>query len=749
VAGRGEIYLRDLAAETTSWVSSGARAALGSSSAVSFNYSVGYKAQFIAYEACTNLPSSMPNGRGIILRYNRYTGVTDIIHTNAYVPPSNPEEIHTLEMTPDGRFITFVARTNGAAGTTCILRWDADSGLTTLVSADLTGNASTNAVSDSPTIDPTGRFVAFLSRATNLVANPLQGDYHLYLRDVQAGTTTLMDTDTNGVGSGVSPATAPRLSADASLMAFESPDAGLVPNDRNRDYDVFVRNLNASSNELISAHDPALPSLTPNGPNAISACSVSADGRLVAFTSETDNLAPNCTNGFRNVFVRDLFTSTTILASVATNGGPADGICSEPAISGNGRYVVFTSGADNLVARDTNRTSDVFVRDLQAGTTTLLSINMNGSGPGNALSETPIVNSDGRFVLFHSRASNLAPGSFTATENLFLRDTQVPTTYALTFVGLSSASMTPDGTLVAYADTAAASTGKIYIWDTQAATRIETNTLPAALSRLPMSIAPNGSKVACLAGTSGIYVVDRVARTNGLIATGYPMSSRIGLRFGADARFLTYAAAPSASATNQVYLYDFATQSNLLVTVGFGIAAGGNAASDWPEINADGRFIAYRSLATNLLAVPTSNTVPNLYLYDRVAGISTLLSASRLTGGPGDNRSLSPVFSADGHTLLFQSWASDLVPGDFNHWDDIFAQAFFYATISSGKTRGLGPIISWPARPGEKYEVQFKEHLDEPVWQPVNGSVLVNGRQASLVDETLTAGTRFYRVVAH
>ena len=748
-SGGGDIYLRDLWAGTTTWVSSSARAVLGGSNAVSFNYSTGDKAAFIAYEACTNFPSSMPYGRGVILRFNRYTGLTDVIHTNAYVPPSDTEEIHTLEITPDGRFIVFVANTNGAPGTTCILLWDGLTGATTLVSTDRSGRASTNSVSDWPTVDPTARFVAFLSRATNLVANPLVGDYHVYLRDIQAGTTTLVDAATNGVGSGVSPATAPRMGADATVVAFESPDAGLVPNERNRDYDVFVRNLAANSNELISSHDPALPSLTPNGPNAISASSVSADGRLVAFTSEADNLVRNSTNGFRNVFVRDLFSSTTVLVSVATNGGPADGICSEPATSGNGRYVVFTSGADNLVRRDTNGVSDVFLRDLQLGVTMLVSTNSNGSGPGNNLSESPAINGDGRFVLFRSRASNLVPGqSFGAgTENLFIRDMQASTTYAMTFNGLNSASMTPDGRLVAFTDTPGAAAGRLYVWDSQAATVVETNSLAVPLAA--MSISPDGNRVACFAGNSGVYLVDRLARTNGLIATGYPIGSRVGLRFSADGRFLTYAAAPFGAATNQVYLYDFATQSNLLVSARFGTGTGGNAASDWPEISADGRFIAYRSLATNLLAALTSNTVPNLFLYDRLAGLSTLLSASTLTGRPADNRSLSPVFSADGHTLLFQSWASDLVPGDFNHWDDIFAQAFFYATISSGKTAALGPVVSWPARPGETYEVQFKDHLDDVVWQPVKGSIVINDSQASLVDGTPAASTRFYRVVAH
>lgn len=751
VASPGEIYLRDVWAETTTWVSSGARAALGFSNAISFNYSVGEKAEFIAYEACTNYPSSMPYGRGVILRFNRYTGLTDVIHTNAYVPPSNTEEIHTLEMTPDGRFITFVANAHGAAGTTSILRWDADTGLTTLVSADLGGNASTNAVSDSPTIDPTGRFVAFLSRATNLVANTLVGDYHLYLRDTQTGTTTLIDADTNGVGSGVSSATAPRLSADATLVAFESPDAGLVPDDRNRDYDVFIRNLTANSSELISAHDPALSSTTPNGPNAISANSVSADGRLVAFTSEADNLVPNFTNGFRNVFVRDLISGTTILASVATNGGPADGICSEPAISGNGRYVVFTSGADNLVPGDTNRASDVFVRDLQLGTTTLVSVNTNGSAPGNGLSETPIVSWDGTFVLFRSRASNIAPGSFAATENLFVRNIQTAVTYALTFgtfvsAGVSSASMTPDGRLVAFSSLASTlAPGQFYIWDSQLGARIETNSVVSGLSTV--SISPDGSKVACVTST-GFVMVDRVSRTQRVFAPANFIGSRIGLRFSGDSRYMTYVTS-TFGGTNQVYIYDSLTQSNLLLSTAFGTATASNGHSDWPDISADGRFIVYRSLATNLLPAPTSNTVPNLYLYDRTAGISTLVSADRVTGAPGDNRSLSPVFSADGHTLIFQSWASDLAAGDFNHWDDIFAQAFFYATIIPGKTPGLGPIVTWPARPGETYEVQFKEHLDDLVWQPVGGSIVVNGNQASLTDLAPGPNTRFYRVLAH
>lgn len=129
----------------------------------------------------------------------------------------------------------------------------------------------------------------------------------------------------------------------------------------------------------------------------------------------------NDTNGCRDVFVRDLVGGTNILVSVNTNGNASgDGISFDPAISADGRYVAFTSSADNLVSSDNNRAQDVFIRDLQAGTTALVSVSTDGVSPGNDDSFSPTISASGRYVLFHSKASNLAAGSFgSSIENFF------------------------------------------------------------------------------------------------------------------------------------------------------------------------------------------------------------------------------------------------------------------------------------------------------------------------------------------
>jgi Tol biopolymer transport system component len=783
----GEVYVRDLVAGTTIWASTNARSlfqsAVGTTNEISCNQRISTNGQFIAFEACTNVVTGA-YARGVVLRQNLQTGLTDVIHTNANVPIGVAfENIHSLDMTPDGRFIVFVANTNSTAGTnTAIYLWDAQTGTNTLVSATPANAISAAAYCENPTVDSGGRYVAFFSTATDLTANALVGTYHLYVRDVQAGTTRLVDVDPNGIGSGVNPTTVPALSADGSSLAFECPDEDLVPDDNNRDNDVFVRDLTTDMTGLISGHHPALPSLSPNGYSVIYSSSVSTNGRYVAFASEANNLVANDTNGYRDVFVRDLMLGTNLLVSADTNGFAAgSGMSTEPAISADGRYVAFSSFASNLVAGDANKAQDVFVRDLQAGTNALVSVSLDG-GFGNNDSYSPVISLDGRYVLFRSRAQNLTAGSFgSGTENLFLRDRVAGTNYALTFSGVTSTSMTPDGHYVAFVGNITGSFC-LYVWDSQSASRIYTNSTSTVTL---VAISPNGQHAVFVAG-SGILslgALDLVAKTNWLVSFGMYGVTHPGLQFSADGRFLAYA-------------------TTLLVSRQFNSSGTPNSSSDSPVISADGRYVAYRSFASN--CVPNDlNDVSDVFLYDRLTGATTLLSANSSGIATADQSSFTPVFSGDGQTLLFQSWASDLLAGDGNDSGDLFAlnlsppamtdsdsdgmddqwELDYFSTLDRdgiGDYDGDGgtdlneflagtnptdpmsvfraqmvysglaaqtPVITWFAAPGKSYQVQFKNDLNDSIWQNFNGNVVLLGNQGSAYDLVPVAGQRFYRVV--
>jgi Tol biopolymer transport system component len=346
-------------------------------------------------------------------------------------------------------------------------------------------------------------------------------------------------------------------------------------------------------------------------------------------------------------------------------------------------------------------------------------------------------------------------------ENVFLRNLQAGTTCALTTYANTAfkplASMTSDGHFVAfygYSAFTGASSPYLYVWDSQAGTTIYTNTTTGAITNL--AISPDGNRIA-YSTSSGFYAVDRAANTNWII--GSRLSGlHAGLQFSGDARFMVYSTtnAQVALDTNRiadVYLYDFVTRSNYLVSQS-NLTGAANGPSDSPAISSDGRFVAYRSFVTNIMFGVT-NSVPNVFLYDRLTGINTLLSANA-SGITGNNHSYGPQFSGDGQTVVFQSQASDLIPQDFNQVNDlvavkiatsnptpVFAGQMVFAPVSS-----QSPTLTWPAANGKTYQVQFKNNLTDSTWQILNGNTWVAGTQGYATDLSPNAGQRFYRVVA-
>ncbi|MES1180243.1 MAG: hypothetical protein ABUL66_00100 [Verrucomicrobiota bacterium] len=762
----GGIYVRDLVAGQTVWASTNARAIFksvaGSSNIVACNFSLSADGQFVAFEACTNSSASSAPA-GIILRYNLQTGLTDILNTNAHVPQIPAGLVHDLAMTPDGRFVAYGA---GRSNTNAIYLWDAQTGTSTPVSVGLDNVSPANGFSDAPVISDNGRFVAFISSATDLMPGPPDGGYHFYVHDMQAGTTQLIDADASGAAAGVDVSAVPAMSADGSVVAFDC--ANLLPDSRHQVRDVFLRSVTADTNELISVSRPASLALTPDGSSLITAFSASSNGLRIAFYSDADNLVPNDTNGYSDVFVRDLAAGTNMLASVNTNGNASgDGVSSAPALSGDGRYVAFASLADDLVSGDTNRALDVFVRDLSAGTTTLASVSTDGVHSGNGDSFAPVLSADGRYLLFHSKASNLAAGSFgTGTENLFLRDLPAGITYALTTSGVVANAMTPDGHFVAFIG-APPGLGKwLFVWNSQLAARTYTNF--TVTTGFAVAISPDGQKLAYLANSSiSLFAVDLVTKTVTTLNTGGTFSTHATLGFTDDGRRLAYALSTTGSpAVENVYLYDFQTASNALVSQNYNSTGGGNSSSDSPTISPDGRFIAYRSAATNLVPFDFNDT-PDLFVYDTASHATILVSVNTDGSSSAADRSFQPVFSADSQSLFFQSRAPDIAGSDFNTGCDIFkvnlatlpftgaddagatnAASVFYVQLVPKGIFNSDPTLAWPLAAGKIYHAQFTTNLADPVWQDLPGSVTFTGANGYISDPAPMIGQRFYRIVA-
>ena len=287
----------------------------------------------------------------------------------------------------------------------------------------------------------------------------------------------------------------------------------------------------------------------------------------------------------------------------------------------------------------------------------------------------------------------------------------------------------------------------LYLWDAQSETRVYTNTTTAlALA----AISPDGSRLA-YATTSQLYVAEWRANTNWLVGDMTP-SPHAGMRFSADGRFLTYASTNAqglvdTNKTHDVYLYDLQTRSKVLVSHAFGLAGAADGASDCPDISADGRFVAYRSAAKNLVAGAT-NGIGNVFIYDAWNDATTLLSVSSGGAFSGNHWCFAPAFTSDGRYVLFQSWASDLVGFDFNQGDDVFAHAMFYAVLTSGELPARRPTLGWPAVMGKAYRVQFLDAMMGTNWQEADGTVSVVGERAYFTDLTPAGTQRFYRVVA-
>jgi cysteine-rich repeat protein len=300
------------------------------------------------------------------------------------------------------------------------------------VSVSGAGAQATGASTTSPAraLSGDGLVVAFQSRAADLVPGDTNGTTDVFVHERSTGATTRVSVSSLGgqaTGSSVSPA----LSADGRFVAFSSSASNLVPGDTNGVPDVFVHDRATGTTTRVSVASDG----TQANDRSLTA-GISADGRLVVYRSAATNLVPGDTNGIFDVFVHDRTTGVTARASVASDGSESDADSLMPTISADGGWVAFESSATTLVAGDTNFSSDIFVRDLAAGTTTRVSLDSAG-GQGNGHSFMAALSADGRFVAFQSSAENLVAGDANFAPDVFVHDRQTGAT--------TRASVAPDG----------------------------------------------------------------------------------------------------------------------------------------------------------------------------------------------------------------------------------------------------------------------------------------------------------------
>ncbi|MFD8499175.1 TolB family protein [Amycolatopsis sp. NPDC059657] len=366
---------------------------------------------------------------------------------------------------------------------------------------------------------------------------------------------------------------------------------------------------------------------------------ISADGRYVAFPSEASTLVRGDRNGVSDVFVKDLWTGS--VDRLTDGDGPS---YDPPALSADGRYVAFLSGAANLVPGDTNGVDDVFVKDRRRGTVVSVSKGGNATSYGS-----PALSADGRFVAFRSDASNLVPGDTNGVADVFVKD--------LVTQAIERVSVGADGTqgdkLVSHG-IAMSADGRYVVFPSAA-----TNLVPGDTN-----------------ASVDMFVKDR--RTGGIVRANTAADGTQGKSYTlmpsitADGRKVAFVAwgdnlVPNDTEdTPDVFVKDLVTGAISRVnTSSDGTLA--EASPLGPVISADGRTIAFSSISSNLVPHDT-NKVDDVFVKNLVTGKTTSPTVR------GDSFSLAPSLSADGRTVVFGSYASNLAQCDTNDMPDVFVR---------------------------------------------------------------------------
>jgi len=382
---------------------------------------------------------------------------------------------------------------------------------------------------------------------------------------------------------------------------------------------------------------------------------ISGDGRWVVFESKADNLVRGDTNKKEDIFVCDRTTGQVARVSVSSGGGQADDKCKNPDISGDGRYVVFESKADNLVRGDTNRKRDVFVHDRRTGETRRVSVDSAG-GQADGDSKEPRISADGRIVVFVSKARNLVRGDTNRKDDVFVHDltngrtirVSVSSTGAQADDHSRSPSISGDGNRIAFESKARNLSG----------TNVQKHKGKGRRQIFVRDLA---------AGRTGLASVNAVGEAGDKDSKAPSISG--------DGRFVVFetkAANLARGDTNRktdIYLRDLRNGTTDRVSVAANAIELRDDSRE-ADVSGDGRYVVFKSKWSRSWS-PPGKRKEQIFVRDRRASTTTPVSVNAMDE-PGDDKSSAPAISSDGGHVVFVSKARNLVPGDTNRKEDVF-----------------------------------------------------------------------------
>ncbi|MCC6972967.1 MAG: hypothetical protein IT322_03045, partial [Anaerolineae bacterium] len=603
----------------------------------------------------------------------------------------------------DGRFISFSSTADNLTlyddALFDVFVHDRVTGLTILVSTAADGTPG-NDDSFVHGITSNGDYLAILSYATNLVPNDTNNGYDIFRVPVKFTPSIVTPLSPSGTITSPTPTliwqrepkstmykvlvhmtggTFVYAQIHSALNVCDATTCSITPplNLLSGNYTFYVIGINnAGEGALDSRSVLAFTVIDPtdtftrvsvasdgtqgNAASGFAKHAISADGRYVVFSSEANNLVPNDTNGVQDVFLRDRQTGITSRVSVASDGTQANGRSDiwRVSISADGRYIVFQSEATNLVPNDTNNRLDVFVRDQVNGTTSRVSLASDGT-QGNGESRYGVISADGRYVVFASQATNLVLGDTNNFLDSFIHDRVTGITERISIASDGSQAMPTGGTLETTPHAEISDDGRYVVFSSPGSGLVPGDT---------------NSKY-------DVFVRDRLNNTTVCVSLtpvgqfGVGSSEVMYPSISSDGGYITFFSAANdlvAGDTNgvsDVFGHDRVTGETTRLSLAPD-GTQGNGASGITSISDDNRYVAFESNASNLV-VGDTNSKWDIFVLDRTTGQIVRFSQS-VTGMQGNNHSYAPQVSSDGQWMSFYSEASNLVPNDTNSAGDTF-----------------------------------------------------------------------------